>query len=770
MTQATLLFVGTSEDTSYLPRLKSLVGTAHVYILINDKIQTWVEVSLVAKQKLCTGIISTHPTLLHKVTGDTSASINDYAGSYFRKDELEVVFIDPLAQLVSVPYGPFLTSRYVSKLASPESWKQWQGFTWDICSASNIEQVYERLTNASLLAADIETTKVNLAITSISFTAVYLESATPVLESYVFECDSDWSIAWIRKILSLQIPKVFQNGRYDCSYLLRYNCIPVNWYFDTATAFHSWYSELPKDLGFLQAFFLREGRFWKGMNESPDKMVRLEYNARDTYATAIAWCEWLLQVPSWGITNYLQEFPLNYPCLLAEMTGIKRDMNELAIARKEIDDLIATKSNSLDKLIGVTNFNVNSVPQMKALFDILGCSDLKSRDEKNLQKAAYRHPLINRIVDVIVGPPTATEPEDLGIRGLRKLKSTYLRVESDKVKASDKGAKEFHGRILYTLIPHGTDTARLASREHHFWCGLDKQNIPRGNSIKRTLVADDGFRVAECDLEQAESRDTAFIAGCEALIKAVTGERDFHSVNASAFFGVPYDSIYDQTKRKTINKAIRDLAKRVNHGANYNMGANVLVETMGLVNIYKAASILGLPIFWTPKAIAEHLLSCFHKTYPELQKVYYEGVIAEIETTGRLTSKAIHHSPYHTAGWVRKCFADPKKDKRAMNAYVAHPPQSLNAITLNKAFMKVFYEIAIHPEKRKIFRLLSQIHDSILFLFKEGHEYLAEEVRKCMEIPVTVTGYDGKERTFTVPAAIKAGKDGKGAHRWSETE
>jgi len=39
-----------------------------------------------------------------------------------------------------------------------------------------------------------------------------------------------------------------------------------------------------------------------------------------------------------------------------------------------------------------------------------------------------------------------------------------------------------------------------------------------------------------------------------------------------------------------------------------------------------------------------------------------------------------------------------------------------------------------------------------------------------MEIPVTVKGYDGKTRTFTVPAAIKAGKDGSGAYRWSETE
>jgi hypothetical protein len=39
-----------------------------------------------------------------------------------------------------------------------------------------------------------------------------------------------------------------------------------------------------------------------------------------------------------------------------------------------------------------------------------------------------------------------------------------------------------------------------------------------------------------------------------------------------------------------------------------------------------------------------------------------------------------------------------------------------------------------------------------------------------MEIPVTIVGYDSITRTFTVPAAIKAGKDGKGSKYWSETE
>ena len=82
--------------------------------------------------------------------------------------------------------------------------------------------------------------------------------------------------------------------------------------------------------------------------------------------------------------------------------------------------------------------------------------------------------------------------------------------------------------------------------------------------------------------------------------------------------------------------------------------------------------------------------------------------------------------------------------------------------------MKVFYEIAL-PEAGN-FLMHAQIHDSILFSFREGMEYLGAKVAKLMEVPVTVKGVDGKYRTFTVPAALKSGPDGKGAKYWSETE
>jgi DNA polymerase I-like protein with 3'-5' exonuclease and polymerase domains len=621
-------------------------------------------------------------------------------------------------------------------------------FNWTILEPSNAQEIFSKFSEAYAIAIDIETFSSPLSIRCVGYTAVFLDGTS---SSVVIPCDSLYNLSWIRKFnWSLTAPKILQNGKYDLSYLTMYRAPVYNYLWDTATLFHSWYAELPKDLASLNSFCVRDSMYWKDLADTSDLHTYYLYNAKDTWVTAIAWLSIINEMPQWAADNYMNEFPLLFPCHLAEMTGIKRDMPAIQSAEKEINSQIESESASLSRMLGVSSFNTNSPVQMKELLTILGCKDLESADAKNLAKAKLRHPLNAFLIGKV-----------LSIRKNRKLVSTYLTP-----------GKEYNGRILYALNPHGTDTGRLASKEHHFWCGLQVQNIPRGNSVKRTLIADEGFRLAEVDLEQAESRDTAHIAGDENLISAVSGTKDFHSFNASAFFGIPYDSIYDDATGKTKDKALRDLAKRVNHGANYNMGPGVLIETMGEDKAQEAGRLLGLPKSYSLKQIAEHLLASFHKTYPAISKTYYPGVIHEIATTKMLSSKATHKVEYQASakGLTRYCFSDPSKSKSALNAYVAHPPQSLNAMTLNKAFMKVFYEIAMSDIHKDNFKLLAQIHDSILFQFREGHEYLIEKVKEAMEIPVSIIGYDGIRREFTVPAAPKAGKDGKGSINWGMTE
>ena len=776
------LFLGNYDDVEYVPHLKGMFNGLSTYVY-TGKVEMLSQLQMYCKQRNITKVVSTNTAVLAKLlerSGNlkSNPSLADYQGSLFTYESLEIVFISPLSQLFTVPYGKFIAQRFISKVVAPHSWQEPTVFSWYLITPTNAEEVINELESAFAIAADIETTKVNTAIRCIGYTGIFFDASGNIsTKSYVLPLDSTYNLAVMRRINANFVQKIFQNGKYDNSYLLRYNSPVCNWQWDTAHAMHSWYSELPKDLAFLNAFFLRKVVYWKDLAETTDLHEYYKYNALDTWATANVWIQWIRTAPDWAKHNYALEFPLVFPCLLSEMTGIERDMDRLVQARKEADEEESKALASLQKMLGAPSFNPGSPVQVKTLLKILGCGDIESSDEKSLNKASIRHPINARILSKI-----------LDIRGLRKLASTYLRLDSDAkqsgIHAGEGGGKEFNGRILYALNPHGTDTGRLASREHHFWIGLQIQNVPRGREVKQTIRASAGFFLGECDLEQAESRDTANISGDVNLISAVSGTRDFHSVNASSFFGRPYASIYDDAAGKTKDKQLRDLAKRVNHGANYNMGPTVLIETMGLDKIWEAAKLLKLP-FSDPKKIAEHLLSTFHKTYPDIKGKYYVSVINEIGTTRRLTSRAFHHTAYNEShykpadyiargDWTRYCFGNPEKNKLHLNSYVAHCPQSLNARTLNEAFMRVFYEIAL--PNPLTFRLHAQIHDSILFSYKQGHEHHAAKVRECMEIPVSIRDVSGNMRKFTVPAALKLGTKNKQtgefqpAVYWSETE
>lgn len=745
MNHDNILFLGTPTDKNFLPMLKGSVGSAKVF-LSTEPISTLYEVDSYCKKRGITGVITTSPVLLQKLlpisNSSKAPSIDNFAGSLFEKSGIEYVIVHPLEHTVTVPYGKFLLKRYVSKLVFRDKWPNAPSFSWCILNESNAEAEYEKASHAILCAVDIETYRENLAIRCIGFTTLCMVDGSFVARSTVLPLDSMFAYTWAQRFLSLPSQKILQNGKYDINYLMRYGLILYNYAWDTATLMHSWYAELPKDLASLSAFFVRESMYWKDLAETNDLETYYLYNAKDTHQTALVLLGWINEAPSWAWKNYTLEFPVLFPCIQSELTGIKRDYIRLEEQRTRVLSSIETKYASLRSDLGIPNFNSNSPVQVKNLLKALGCGDLESSDETNLKKAILRHPLNSRLLNPI-----------LDIRGDRKLVSTYLRTDEDITKTSKGGAKELNGRILYSINPHGTDTGRCASKEHHFWCGLQIQNIPANtDAVKATLCADPGFYLAESDLEQAESRDTAYITGDPNLISAVSSGKDFHSTNASSFFGVPYEDIYDDTTKKTKNKKLRDLAKRVNHGANYNMGWSVLIDTMGEDKIAEARTLLHLPKRLTLREVAEHLLAVFTRTYPVVRVDYQDWIRLTVAKTHLLTG---------ATGWTRYCFSDPSKSKTALNGYVAHNPQSLNAMVLNQAYIRVFTDVALpNPQD---FKLLAQIHDSILFQYRIGREDLAHKVKSLMEIPVLIKDIKGVQRQFTVPAALKYGKK-----YWSE--
>ncbi len=775
-----ILFIGTFADKKYLPYLKGCTRGTSVAVSL-DKIQLKSHAILLCKKQHITQIISTSVPLLKKLLNwdkREAPKLSNYAGSHFWLDKeagIEIVFLPPLKQLVTMSYGKFFTSRLITKLTKPRDWITPSEFSWNLWRPEKHSEYLASFSTAHFIAVDTETLREDAAIRCSGYTAFWLTSKGITSESIVIPLNSMEAVYAMRDFNNTAAPKILQNGKYDLAYFCRFASPLNNYAWDTAALFHSWLSELPKDLGFLNSFLLREAMYWKDLSETNDLMEYYRYNALDTWGTGNAFFAMMAELPEYAYHNYALEFPQQFPCHLSEMTGIARDPERLLTARAEQDDIIEEHNASLRAMTGEPNFNANSPKQVLQLMHILGCKDLISSNEINLEKAKYRHPLNTRILDHVIK-----------IRKARKATSTYLTVGEK--------AKEFKGRILYVLNPHGTDTSRLASAAHHFWTGFNIQNQPRSKLVKQTYVADPDFLFAEVDLSQAETWDTAYISGDKNLIDAVNSDLDFHSNNASKFFGIPYEKIYDADTGKVLDKILRDLAKRVNHGANYNMGVYVLIDTMGQKRIVTARKLLQLASYMPMKDVAAYLLDGFHATYPGIREVYYAGMIEEVTTTGYIASTAVHHDtcmmedinsmtvPFLdrnyenlfnsrvVKSWTRRCFGDPTKSKPVLNSYIAHSPQSLNAQTLNKAWLKVFREVAMHPEHCDNIKLCAQVHDSIFFQYRIGSKYICEMVRERMEIPVTIKAYDGKVRTFCVPADIKAGVDGKVARYWSETE
>jgi len=265
------------------------------------------------------------------------------------------------------------------------------------------------------------------------------------------------------------------------------------------------------------------------------------------------------------------------------------------------------------------------------------------------------------------------------------------------------------------------------------------------------------FFFCELDNEQSESRCTAYLSGDANLISAVESPKDFHAINIERFFGVPYNQVIGPNG-EILDKELRDLSKRVNHGANYNMGPAVLLQTMGEENVDRAKVLLSLPKYWTRIMVCEYLLDLYEKAYPDVKTLWYSAVKENVRSTNKLVSPL---------GWTRYCFGNPDKSKSDLNAYVAHPPQNLSVSIINEGFKRIFWDIQIPNSKD--FRLKAQIHDSIFCQIRIGKEELIEKAQKICVYPVQVMDCKGITRTMIIPVAAKVGTNWKDMKKWTST-
>lgn len=732
-----VLFIIPSADRAFIHRVKpNLPGfITSAKVLVDESISYLSELDALCDTHKCEAIIITYHKALQVIVPGKKLKDPDFPGPGLSVLDFQgntaktlkgrkILVVAPLRHLVTVKEAPFLFNHFCHKLSGSNRFIPLTPIKpIYIQTQSDAEDAIHALNKEPLIAFDIETAA-HQRITHIAFAAL---SGT-----YSFTINDMYDLQCIRKILMNDALKIAQNGKYDCLHLLHWNSPIRNYYFDTYGLMNCWYAELPRSLDFIGSFFLDNILYWK--DESADDMAL--YNAKDADVTLKSFLAWMHTAPQWAKDNYAAKFPITFPHLSSEFEGIAVDKDIWTQATLAQRKLVADSLASLNACLGTKTFNPGSPKQVQSLLSLLSPKAvIKGSDKTELQKSAIRHPLNAHLISKI-----------LTYRKAKKLHTTYL------------DATLWHGRVTYSLNAFGTETGRSACSASSFgeppipgsgksnWTsyGIQLQNIPA--SYKICLVADPDFLLVEMDKSQAESRCTAYLAQESKMIKAVEESPDFHSANASAFFGIPFADLWDTEKHETKNKPIRDLSKRVNHGANYNMGVNVLISTMGEENLWKAKSLLNLNARWGLKEIAEHLLDTFDKTYPRLRNKengWYGELIAEW-----LASNGLIRTP---DGWTRKFFGDPTSNKSALNELVAHSPQHLNVALVDRGYFRIWYEL----DNPKTFRVKGQIHDSVFFQVHKDHLHLIQRAKEIYDETSVITVH-GK-RLF-IPSDISGPK------------
>lgn len=740
-----LLICLSPDDQSYLYRFRQLLkGTGHVVTFESFELQSELESKAEGFDAIITSnhkIASAAFGIKFKAPGANGqgATLDDYAGSIIklRRTGKEVLVMNPLAHLVTTDTGMFLAERYLSKFFDKQRWFKQTNFTWQmIANSTDYQTAFSWLSTSNYIAVDIETGDKH-KINCIGFAGFKIVEGKWVSQTYVLALNDALAISWMRALCLLPVEKIFQNGMFDTTQLLTWRTPVSHWYWDTLGLFHSWYSELPRRLSFITSFLLRDVAFWKDEGKTGNLEDYYRYNARDCWATGNAFLAFFAEAPDYAIANYRIKFPEVYPCLQCGLEGIAVDAAAQKEMKAEQEATLSKELGALQRQLAVPNFNPNSPKQVLALLHLLGSKDMTNADAKAMAKVSSRHPLNAHLLQKVTS-----------YREASKLLGTYV------------NAPLYRGRLLYSINPFGTETGRMASKKSHLYYmvgsvftsyGAQIQNMPP--YAKKMLKADPGWVLCEIDKKSSESYCTAALSQDPQLWKVVHTAPDFHKANAELFFGVPASEV---------TKALRTLSKRVNHGANYNMGEQVLVETMGENNVWQAKALLmatyskredneargllqKLLLCTTVKSVAGFLLGRFNAAYPRIKGAWYGEVVAEVLITKQLTSPS---------GWTRSCFGDPSKDKRYLNAMVAHGPQHLSVALLNVGFRQIFEEL----QNADNFRLKAQIHDSIFFQYKEGLDELVEKAEGMLRTKIIVHG-----KELSIPNDATYGKS-----FWSE--
>ncbi|MDQ3915848.1 MAG: DNA polymerase I [Actinomycetota bacterium] len=243
--------------------------------------------------------------------------------------------------------------------------------------------------------------------------------------------------------------------------------------------------------------------------------------------------------------------------VLAEMekTGVAIDLDYLEEMARDLDKRIGVLEAECYELAG-ERVNLGSPSQLRVLlYDRLGLKTTRrtktglSTDARALQQLVDQHPFVAKLLDY---------------RELSKLKNTYVDALPPLTDPAD-------GRVHTTFDQTVAATGRLSSTNPNL------MNIPvrtdLGKQIRRAFVAAPGYALMSVDYSQIELRVMAHLSKDPLLIEVFANDEDVHTATACRIYGI------NPSELKTMHRSV---AKMVNYGLAYGMGAPGLAERLNV--------------------------------------------------------------------------------------------------------------------------------------------------------------------------------------------
>ncbi len=438
----------------------------------------------------------------------------------------------------------------------------------------------------------------------------------------------------------------------------------------------------------------------------------LSYTRKDTLAEAKEFLEKTIKQQNLSFVFESIEKPLISITESMTALGVKIDTERLKVLSKKYHKELSILEKKIWKMVG-EEFNINSPKQLGEMLFVKMGLKLKnqkktstgsfSTKESELEKLKEVHPIADLILEY---------------RELSKLLGTYIDTIPTMVDKNNRLHSEF--------LQAGSATGRMASQNP----GI--QNIPNktelGREIRKSFIAEKGYKLVVFDYSQIELRIAAFLSGDKKLVQIFKEGKDVHTAVAMEVFGVPEDGV---------TKEMRSKAKVINFGVMYGMGVTALQKNIG-----------------TDRKEAQRFLDEYFNKFSGLA-LYLENVKRETEQKG-YTETFFGRRRYFPDINSRLPFMKSQAERMAINA----PIQGTGADITKLAMLYVDQFIKSKKLEEDV-RLLLQVHDELVYEVR-GNVVLsvAPEIKKIMQNVI-----DSKKTN-----GVKLVTNASYGDNWAETE